>query len=64
MAEINRRIGRLEEGSAAAEASAGQCSATSPHDALSWDRRVYRCRCGKTYGKDGFGGLREVDIGS
>jgi len=59
MAEIHRRLGQLEAGSAAG-GPVQQCSADSPHSTLSWDRRLYHCTCGKTYAKDGFGGLREM----
>lgn len=59
--EMERRLTALES---AGGSGSGQCTAENPHDQLSWDRRVYRCRCGKLYHKDGFGGLREVSSGS
>jgi len=39
-----------------------QCRAEFPHDTLVYVRgpNTYHCRCGKTYMKDGRGGLREA----
>jgi len=54
---FERRLAALERGGAA---GGSQCTATMPHDTLSWDRRRYLCRCGKVYRKDGAGGLMEV----
>lgn len=56
VASIISRLDRLERGG-----GGGQCTADNPHDTMTWDRRQYRCRCGKQYMKDGLGGLREVD---
>ena len=57
MGEIETRLAALEGVKAA---TGGQCTASNPHDTLSWDRRRYLCRCGKVYMKDGLGALREV----
>jgi len=39
-----------------------QCTTSNPHDTMTYQRgpNMYHCRCGKTYRKDGAGGLEEV----
>jgi len=39
-----------------------QCSPSNPHADMSFQRgaNLYRCPCGRTYRKDGQGGLMEV----